>query len=128
MPLVSVAVGCAVLAVLAWVAILLKVGGIIKSAEDEGTTVVRLALSAAAPLFAIAASLMFHFIRKRTTLKTHLEALHLLYVFEKMPLTGASHLMYEMKVKRPQGKVIKYSRYSVYSDGSFREDEDPVCC
>ena len=28
----------------------------------------------------------------------------------------------------PQGKAIKYTHYSVLTDGSFREDEDPVCC
>ena len=129
----------ALVAVLGWVFLVLMGAGRFKSDkeeddeekdedEDQPISVPRLALTVVSGLFAVAAGLTFHYTRRITTLKTHVEALHLLYVFEKMPVTGVPHVMYSMKVKRPQNKVIKYSHYSVLTDGSFREDEDPVCC
>ncbi|NJR42710.1 MAG: hypothetical protein HC767_08625 [Akkermansiaceae bacterium] len=116
------------LAILSW--LLLFVGIVKEQEDDEGLSGARLLITGVALVFGLAAALMVNFIRRRTTLRTHVEALHLLYLFERMPLTGAAHMVFQMKVKRPMagGRIVKYSHYSVYSDGSFREDEDPVCC
>lgn len=100
----------------------------ISDKEDEPVAV-RMATSIASAVLVGASVVIFQITRQRLTLRTHIEALHLLYVYDKMPTSGPTREVFDMKVGQKRGKVIQYNHYRVFSDGSIREDEEnPVCC
>ena len=142
-PLVVVAATCGLFTVIAWAIVAVKMSGLFTNSDDEDehkededkdgdNGVIRLVLHVAGVItFGIAISIIC-WLRRRVTLKNHVEALHLLYVYDKMPLTGAAHVQFQMTLKTSQrnglgGKVKQDQHYTVYSDGSFREDAERTC-
>ena len=145
-PLVIVAATCGLLTAVSWAIFAVKMlansddEDELKVDEDEGPYaqmggVVRLAGVIGVITLGIA-TWIIHWLRRRITLKNHVEALHLLYVYDKMPLTGTAQVQFQMTLKAGQrigsgstrSSYMRHQHYTVYSDGSFRSDAELTCC
>lgn len=90
-------------------------------------------LLAIAAWVGFAATMMFSV--KSTSLKTHVGALHLLYVHERMPISAEEQAeVFCIKIRRPAGNLIRCNVYRSLSDSWLAVEEEPLfmwsrlCC
>lgn len=65
---------------------------------------------------------------RRTSLYTHVRALHRLYVHDSMPLCALEERdeVFRGKLRRPCGRLFRYNVYRSFSDGSVDVEEEPL--